>query len=355
MYRKYDSNMHKQCLSVYYTFPRPILPFHNSPIQVSYVSQYTRPFLSCSMYNYLSELKNKAVVLGEQWLYYNSYMWLYIPTSIKNISISNIKIVNQDPLFIHQNIILYELIEMANVLRIFIDPEFISYKHYGKNYLIYEKSIQSIRNMYSKNSEFKLADKIDCITIDATNENDNEYDTAKTALIHICQALTVQSKNGILILKIGDCFTQLSLDMIYLVSSFYEKSYFMKPTVSFLASSTRYIVCKDFRYDKLTTSICDRLHLLQEQINMSFDSRYILRILNFNIPVMFSNKLEEINSILGQPRLEYIHQCLNQFEQNSERPVQTIPNDIRKCVDWCTRFKVPIQSVYKSSSVKTLP
>ena len=352
MYRKYDSNTHKQCLSVYYTFPRPIICFQNSPIQMSYISQYTRPFFSCSMYNYLSELKNKAVVLDERWLYYNSYMWLYMPTTIKNTCISNIELVNQDTDFVHQNIILYELIEMANVLHIFTDPESFSYKHYGTNCFMYEKSILHIRNMYSKKTVFKTSEKLDYITIDATNENDNEYDTAKTALIHICQALTLQNHKGTLILKIGDCFTQLSLDMIYLLSSFYEKTYFMKPTVSFLASSTRYIVCKEFRYNTLPVNICNSLHFLHEQINMSFDSRYILRILKFNIPVMFSNKLEEINSILGQPRLEYIHQCLNHHEQTPERPLHTVPNDVRKCIDWCTRFKVPIQSVYNISTGK---
>lgn len=346
-FRKHDSNIHKQSLSVYYTFPRPIMHYADNPIQLSYVSQYTTPILSYSMYNYLSELKNKAQKLDEHWVYYNSYMWLYMPTTVKNICVSGIEHIN-DNIFIHSNIVLYELIELSSVLHLFLEPNTMICRHYGKNEHIYEKSIQQIRHAHGKHCYFSKDEHIlyDAIFIDATNENDSEYDIAKLAITYICESIQIQKRKGTLILKMGDCFSQLSLDMIYLLSSFFDKSYFMKPTVSFLASSTRYFVCKDFRFDKIPNILRTSLQTLHTQINETFGSRYVFRILKLNIPSMFSNKVEEINSILGQPRLEYIHQCLNQYELCPEKTVQTIPHDIRKCVDWCMRFKVPIQNVY---------
>lgn len=346
-FRKHDSNAHKQSLSVYYTFPRPIIHYADGPIQVSYVSQFTTPILSYSMYNYLSELKTKAQKLDENWVYYNSYMWLYMPTTVKNICVSAIQ--NQDnEVFIHSNIILYELIELSSILHLFIEPNTILCRHYGKNENMYVSSIRKIREMHRKECRFSKDTNMnyDVICIDATHENDYEYDIIKLAVSYICEAIPIMKKRGTLILRLGDCFSQLSIDTIYLLSSFFEKTYFMKPTVSFLSSSTRYFICKDFRFDKLQSILRTSLENLHTQINQTFESRYVFRILKINIPSMFSNKLEEINSILGQPRLEYIHQCLNQFELYPEKPIHTIPNDIRKCVEWCMRFKVPIQNVY---------
>ena len=350
-YRKHgDINTHKQSLSVYYTFPRASINFQENPIELTLTSDFSMievPFYSSSMFNYLSELRSHAQVLNEKWIQYNAYMWLYLPTTVKNVCISNIPHIYDD----HRNIILYELIEMFSVLHLHVFNEhhhlILHACHFGNNKDLFERSVKYVMNENGREVIYGEKKKRDCITIDATGEPDlNEYDISKMALQYICQALLIQRKKGVLILKIGDCFTKLSLDIIFFLSSFYEKTYFMKPTVSFLASGTRYVVCKDFRNDRMTENIHKFLVDLQKQVSVIPESSFIDRILHDPIPVMFSNRLEEINSILGQPRLEYIHQCLTQFEQCTDKGNHTIPNDIRKCVDWCVRFKVPIRTVY---------
>jgi len=351
-YRKHgDINTHKQSLSVYYTFPRASINFQENPLELTHVAKYTLidvPFYSSSMYNYLSELKSKAHVLNEKWIYYNSYMWLYLSTTLKNECISNIPHIFDDNIFVHNNIILYEMIEMFSVLHLYLfnDQPIINICHFGNNREIFEGSVKYVFDFHGKEVNCCDKKKKDFITIDATCESDNEYDISKTALFFISKALLTQKKRGVLILKIGDCFTKLSLDIIYFLSSFYEKTYFMKPTVSFLASGFRYVICKDFRNDRLCEKTQGFLNTLHKQMTNSIESTFILRILHEQIPVMFSNRLEEINSILGQPRLEYIHQCLTQYEQCNDKAGHTIPNDVRKCVDWCIRFKVPIRPVY---------
>lgn len=351
-YRKHgDINTHKQSLSVYYTFPRASINFQENPLELAHVANYTLidvPFYSSSMYNYLSELKSKAHVLNEKWIYYNSYMWLYLPTTLKNECVSNIPHIFEENIFVHSNIILYEMIEMFSVLHLYLFNEqpTINVCHFGNNSEIFGGSVKYVFNFHGKDVNCCDRKKKDFITIDATCERDNEYSISKTALFFICKALLIQRKRGVLILKIGDCFTKLSLDIIYFLSSFYEKTYFMKPTVSFLASGFRYVICKDFRNDRLCEKTQGFLNTLHQQMTNSIESTFILRILHEQIPVMFSNRLEEINSILGQPRLEYIHQCLTQYEQCNDKTGHTIPNDVRKCVDWCLRFKVPIRPVY---------
>ena len=62
----------------------------------------------------------------------------------------------------------------------------------------------------------------------------------------MCYALTMQKKGGTFILKIFDCFMQHTIDILCILSSFYNKVYITKPHTSRYANSEKYIVCKDF-------------------------------------------------------------------------------------------------------------
>ena len=58
----------------------------------------------------------------------------------------------------------------------------------------------------------------------------------------------MQKRSGSFILKMFDCFMQHSIDLLYILSSFYDKVYVMKPHTSRYANSEKYIVCKGFLF-----------------------------------------------------------------------------------------------------------
>ena len=62
---------------------------------------------------------------------------------------------------------------------------------------------------------------------------------------------------------------------------------------------------------------------------------YIQRILYNNIPLFFRSKINEINSIYSQPRLEYMHNCFNETEIKAYST-----EDIEKCKDWCEKYGI---------------
>ena len=54
----------------------------------------------------------------------------------------------------------------------------------------------------------------------------------------------------VFVLKVFDVFLQPTVELIYLLSCFYEHVYIVKPNTSRYANSEKYVVCKKFKYEK---------------------------------------------------------------------------------------------------------
>lgn len=78
------------------------------------------------------------------------------------------------------------------------------------------------------------------------NFNNQENHIINLIFGQIMFALVMQRAGGCFILKIFDCFTQPTIDMLALLSSCYDKVYITKPQTSRYANSEKYIVCKGF-------------------------------------------------------------------------------------------------------------
>ena len=61
----------------------------------------------------------------------------------------------------------------------------------------------------------------------------------------------MQKMGGHFVLKIFDIFEDCTIDILYLLNTFYEKVIIMKPYTSRYANSEKYIICKYFKYDSI--------------------------------------------------------------------------------------------------------
>jgi hypothetical protein len=164
-------------------------------------------------------------------------------------------------------------------------------------------------------------------------------------LLEFIQALYLQKKKGILIWKIENCFSTFQLDIVYWLSSFYEKMYFIKPTVMDICDSTKYIVCKGFLHDN-RSSIFPFLFSFYKyiwNIKQTKPIYHIHRILKIQIPLFFISKIEEVNYIYGQAQLEQIHYILLliHHKHKYEKIQNAIKMNSQKCIEWCMKFQVP--------------
>ena len=189
----------------------------------------------------------------------------------------------------------------------------------------------------------KYHGSIDFITGDggfdfSVDFNKQEIMANKLIFCQICFALAIQKKGGTFVLKIFDMFIQSTIDMLYILSSLYEKVYIVKPHTSRFANSERYIVCKNFKLSN-TYSIVKHLSNL---LPLLTDNCRIERFLNIDIPYIYINKLEDINAIIGQQQLENILSTLYLLDNNKQDKLEIIKkNNIQKCIQWCTKYKLP--------------
>jgi 23S rRNA U2552 (ribose-2'-O)-methylase RlmE/FtsJ len=176
--------------------------------------------------------------------------------------------------------------------------------------------------------------------------NNQELAISKLLFAQTCFALSMQKKNGHFILKLFDCFHACTIDLLYLLSSFYQTVYITKPQTSRTGNSEKYLVCKHFLFENdesfypyLRDAFYHAIHLNPESV--------CKRWISVPIPMYFLYRIEECNSIFGQQQIENIHHTLSLIGKNikSDKIEHLIKTNIHKCIQWCIRFNVAYNNV----------
>jgi hypothetical protein len=200
----------------------------------------------------------------------------------------------------------------------------------------------------------KYGSSMDLITADggfdfSLDFNSQEINITKLLFAQICFAVTMQKRGGSFILKIFDCFMQHTIDLLYILSSFYEKVYIMKPYTSRYANSEKYIVCKGFLHTSYTAFFPQLLSVFEKTMN---SEKHIQRFINIPISHYFLYKLEEYNAIFGQQQIENIYFTISLIDNKckQDKILHLIKINIQKCISWCTKYNVPINHIPISAS-----
>lgn len=189
---------------------------------------------------------------------------------------------------------------------------------------------------YLKN---KYKNYFDIITSDggfdfSSDFNNQEILSQPLILAEILYAIAFQEIGGVFILKMFDCFSRLTVQYLYLLSSLYEKVYVYKPNTSRLANSEKYIVCINYinTPENRNAFIKSIPKILSESYNLK-------SILNFEIPLYFYQRIEEINAILGQQQLEAISSTISLITHKTQKEKLNNLKEthIQKCIGWCTK------------------
>ena len=212
--------------------------------------------------------------------------------------------------------------------------------------LLSMKNLMYCANKYGSSMHIITADGGFDFSLDFKNQEQN---MCRLIFAQICFALCMQSYNGSFILKIFDCFTEATLDMIALLSSFYKKVYITKPNTSRCANSEKYIVCKGFLFSEITAYYSYILTAFEKMLKIP-STICIYRFLPyFSVPYFFLTKIEEYNSIFGQQQIENIHYTLSLIESTpkNEKIESIIKNNVQKCIRWCIKHKIQYNTIFK--------
>jgi hypothetical protein len=186
--------------------------------------------------------------------------------------------------------------------------------------------------------------KYDLLYCEITDENLNAYVISFIEIVMLI--LRNQDDCGMSIIKISHVFYKPIVDLLYLLSSLFEKVYIIKPTTSNVTTFEKYLVCKKFMND-------DDVRIKQNQMNYlklfvllrGMKNKQIISIVEIEIPHIFKTKLNEINTIMGQQQLEALDTIIYIFNNKNQEKMETIKKiNIQKSVNWCEKHKIPCNS-----------
>lgn len=388
---------------IYFLLPRTNINTYKN-IDFLESSVFPTPYLSNSLSYYLNDIKEKIKIHEKDWDIYKKYTnpYEYIHTIVPNRkkSISKYKPISRSYFKMIEIIKNFKLLEdkqdrittfhLAEGPGGFIEAvcelrNNLNDKYYGMTILddkdelnipgwrksqhfLFENpnvflengidntgNILNIENfIYCKEKYFS---SVDFITADggfdfSVDFNKQEINISKLLFSQIVFALCMQKKGGCFILKIFDCFMIHSIDLIYLLSSFYEKVYITKPQTSRSANSEKYIVCKKFLFNDCN-SFFPFLYFSFQKMNAMNSKNYIYRFLHIDLNLHFLSKLEEYNSIFGQQQIENIFYTISLIEtKNKNDKVDfLIKSNIQKCIHWCIKYGILYNNLQSNSLI----
>jgi len=202
----------------------------------------------------------------------------------------------------------------------------------------------------------KYASSMDIITGDggfdfSMDFNKQETHISNLLFAQIAFALCMQKQNGSFILKIFDSFMQHTIDLIAILSSFYEKVYITKPQTSRYANSEKYLVCRGFLHDS-NEEFKPFLYSAFKKMVEQDHTNHVHRFLNSPLSNFFTTRIEEYNAIFGQQQIENIYYTISLIENKhkSEKIDTLIKQNAQRCINWCIKYNIDHNQLLTSTS-----
>ena len=348
-----------------------IIPKNNFKVKfnLQLTNEKIEPYISRSLIMYMNDIYNQIFKLHESnncddditLEYINKIVnpFEFIHSNVPGSSISVSKVKPDATIFFE----LMELFQFFNItdtisLKDKINVAHLTYNYSSTNYLLNTFREDNEDNIISENFNYNnlynlfiknvYNDKLDLIICEFHSDDYN--DTKKyinNMVLVLLIVIKCQINHGTCIIKIDNVLYKAVIDVIYVLSSIYDKIYLVKPTICNITKGDRYLICRGFNNDFLIQS--NLLVNMEERLitklnnNELTSEKYIYSILDNELPYYLLNKLEESNMVIGQQQLEAYDLIINIFKnKNREEKIEHIKRmHIQKCVQWCEKNQLP--------------
>jgi len=341
-----------------------ILPKINSKLQLKIHYDYSEikeQYISQTLIQYYIELKNEIDLLNlnNSFENFNEIInpYDYIFSTVPGSSYSVSKLKTKSMMFYE----LFEIFQNTNILEIY-NFEVMNSLIVGTNYEDSLECLEMLRENYINDKFFCFHDyssklynyiennKFNFIIYETKNYvNINHY--VMLLLEFILITVNNLKENSNVIIKINNIFYKPIIEVIYILSSLFEKTIITKPNTSNILNFDKYVVLQKFKLNQndfeiknnYITSINNFIKFYNE---INSNEKYELNIhsiIDFNLPYYFLNKMDDINIIIGQQQLELFNQIINLLKSNNKQEKIEIfkKNSIQKSVNWCEKYKIP--------------
>ena len=322
-----------------------------------------KPYISHSLYNFYNNVKKQIITMGRD-LSYNDYEEIittinpyeYIFSKVPGSKFSVSKLKPKTNMF-------YDYLEITSTLNIFepFKNKTIQSLHISSSCDDSIDCIEMIREIYTEDKNFSFETineemyksinekNFDFMFFDKNCDNLNNYVINFVEFIMLI--LRFQSNNGVSIIKIDHVFHKPIVDMMYLITSLFDKVFVIKPNTSNITTFEKYLVCKGFISTENKLELYKQNYIKLHNFIKNPQRENVSTIISNKIPYYFINKIDDMNCIIGQQQLESLDMIISIFKNtNKEDKIEIIKKtNIQKSVNWCEKFQIP----YNKFSDKT--
>lgn len=330
------------------------------------------PYISNSLFQYYKELcqeiqnnlmPNFEYKLEELIKIVNHYQ--YLSTKVPNYNYQVSKIKTNTNLF-------FDFYEILTTLNIFENYKNINIK---TMHLSYNTDSIKCFKMFRKNDEdeilhynnfdtftiskhkdekmnflfFNFEDKYNDFNIEDIHTNYNNY----TIYLIQCTMMILknQSFEGCCIIKIKSMFHKSVIDILFFLTSLYEKTYIFKPNASNIVTFENYVVLKNFQYNENNLRYLNLNYYKLFVFLKKKGNECVENILNECIPSCFIQKIEDINISIGQNQIESLDLMVILLKnKNYKEKIENIKKiNIQKCISWCEKYNISFNNFEKKN------
>ena len=216
------------------------------------------------------------------------------------------------------------------------------YNH--KNLLYCKQNFKNSMNIITADGGFDFSQ-------DYNNQEKNAF---RLIFTQVAYAITMQKFNGTFILKIFDILEKSTMQVLYLLSCFYENIIISKPYTSRNANSEKYIVCKGFKFKDTSNISTKFINILTIFETLDFDKYTVFSILDIQLQSYYYTQVTEINAILGHQQIDNILntiKIITHKDRKNEKIQHLKTTNIQKCINWCINNKMPYNNNYQSNNI----
>lgn len=248
----------------------------------------------------------------------NPYEYVYsiIPGYSKSISQMNVS-----------SHLFYEFVELMTFWEICFSNEILSN--------VDNRIIDELRQFFPLNKEITQLGLYDfTCNINADFSQQQQY--IKNVATALYKILTTMGHKGNLIMKLNKCTYKPIVEIIYVLSSMFEKTFIVKPSIGNVFASDMYLVCKCFN-----PTVYENINILNNYINSI--NIYIKSLIQNRLPLYFWCKLDEANVIIKQSQIEHLvslaHLGCSKLKDDKLESIKR--THIFKSTMWCEKHNIP--------------
>lgn len=336
----------------------------NVKINLQLTNDILEPQLSYSLIFYMNNIyeqliqlqntKDEIITINYVNKIVNPFEFIYTNVPGSTISVSKVK---PDAIIFFE---LMEIFQAFNISDMLLLNHTMNIAHFTHNYTSTNYLLNMLReenddtviseefhfdNLYNLFIRQSYKHKLDLIICEF---QPNDYNDTKQYIYNIILVLLLiskyQMKNGMSIIKIDNIFYKPIIDVIFILSSLYDKIYLIKPSISNITTTERYLICKGFNarlnYSQLITI---ETQLTTNIMNNKLKDTIINSVIDNELPYYLLNKLNESNLVIGQQQIEAYDQIIHIFKnKNREERIENLKKShIQKCIQWCEKNQLP--------------